>query len=47
MVYSQVVQIKSLMIKYVDHDMMYYGLQSSNSNKQPEDTLCKSKSGVL
>ena len=35
------------MIQYVDHSMIYYGLQSSSSNKAPDDRVCKSQGGVL
>ena len=34
MVYSQVVQIKSLLIHCVDYSVVYYGLQSSSSDKE-------------
>jgi hypothetical protein len=42
MVYSQVVQIKHLMIEYVNHRVVYYGLQSSSSDKEPDDKVCRS-----
>ena len=47
MVYSQVVQIKSLSIQCVDYSVMYYGLQSSSSDKEPVDTVCRLQCGVL
>ena len=47
MVYSQVVQIKGLLIQCVDYSVVYYGLQSSSSDKKPVDTLCRLQCGVL
>jgi len=47
MVYSQVVKIKSLMIQYVDHNVVYYGLELSSSDKEPDDTVCRLQCGVL
>ena len=41
MVYSQVIQIKSLVIQYVEHSMTYLGLQSSSIDKEPDDTVCR------
>jgi len=47
MVYSQVVHIKSLMMQCVDHSVVYYGLQPSSSDKEPDDTVCRLQCGVL
>jgi len=45
--YCRVGQIKSLMILYVDYNEVYYDLQSSSSDKEPNDTVCRSQCGVL
>jgi len=47
MIYSQAVQIKSLMTQYVDHNVVYYGLQSSSSDKEPDDTVCRTQYDIL
>ena len=31
------------MIQYVDHNVVYYGLQSSSSDKDPDDTVRRSQ----
>jgi hypothetical protein len=31
------------MIQYVDHSVVYYGLQSSSSYKEPDDAVCRSQ----